>query len=90
MNLRCYCMTEPRHDDKISLSLPDLDLEHEWDLDSLPWSSVPPFTREPETSLDPNLMQAIEGVVRSDKVINVHAAQAFLYLYLRLTKVGKR
>ena len=97
MDLRCYGLATPRHDDKISVHLQDLDHSyHEWNIDSLPWNSVspvPPGQEHPE-ELDQRLISALnEGVIggidEQQKPVR-RAVLAFLYLYMILSRHDDR
>lgn len=92
MDLRCYGLTSPRHDNRISVHLTNIDnFYHEWDLDALPWDSVVsvlPGEEHPET-LDQRLVDAINTRVLSAENMppkSYAAALAFLYLYMTLTR----
>lgn len=97
VDLRCYALASHRNDNRISLHLPDLnDWQHEWNIDSLPWSAVTP-TRIGEDHgpyLDQRLMDAIarEALpesVNEEKYLRAKAAvTAFLYLYMCLSMDG--
>ncbi|KZW02791.1 cystathionine beta-l [Exidia glandulosa HHB12029] len=93
VDLRCYGLTSPRHDGKLSLNLPDVGpFYHEWELETLPWDAVtrvrvgevhPPAldVRLVDAiiarALPPNLAQPENRRVRE-------AVIAFLYLYMSL------
>ncbi|PWY99299.1 cystathionine beta-l [Testicularia cyperi] len=86
--LRCYASVSPRQDGKISLDLPDLGVEHTWNIAELPWSAVPKSLQAggavPD-SLDAGLVKAIEKVVGDtvNESERSHAASvAFLVLYM--------
>ena len=91
--LRCYASITPREDAKISLNLPDLGVEHVWQIDELPWHVVPESLKvdqhngllsSPDT-LHVGLQNAIEKVVglAVNESERSHAASvAFLYLYM--------
>ncbi|PSR88981.1 hypothetical protein PHLCEN_2v4943 [Hermanssonia centrifuga] len=92
VDLRCYGLTSPRHDNRISVHLTNIDnFYHEWDLDALPWDSVVsvlPGEEHPET-LDQRLVDAINTRVLSAENMppkSYAAALAFLYLYMTLTR----
>lgn len=93
VNLRCYAALTPRSDDTVSLEVPDLGLEMEWDISSLPWNLLPvplsaSSSAEPRTAdkeLDPPLLEAIEELVRAGNVSvrsALGAGVAWLYLYM--------
>ena len=81
----------------ISLIFPDIDLNHTWNIDKLPWSV---FARPPSkkayydlvTTLDPDLVQAMQphltnvspNLSGAEKKTHQAAASAFLYLFLSL------
>ncbi|PCH42326.1 cystathionine beta-l [Wolfiporia cocos MD-104 SS10] len=91
VDLRCYGLTSPRHDNKLSVHLVDIgDHHHEWDLDDLPWDAVtpiPPGEAHPD-QLDQRLMDAISSraLPPADEIPpKAHGALvAFLYLYMTL------
>lgn len=95
VDLRCYALTTPRHDGKVSVHFIDVgDFRHEWSLEELPWEAVTPVDigEIPADQLDQKLVDALlnkpipesmEGKART-------AALAFLYLYMVLTHGGER
>ncbi|OCB84761.1 cystathionine beta-lyase [Sanghuangporus baumii] len=91
VDLRCYGLTTPRKDNKISVHFTDLaDYRHEWNIDELPWDAVtytPPGTNHPDT-LDPKLIEAISTQALPlsihDSPTARNAALTFLYLYMTL------
>ncbi|THH10897.1 hypothetical protein EW145_g1028 [Phellinidium pouzarii] len=91
VDLRCYGLTTPRHDKKISVHFADLGgYSHEWDIDSLPWSAASPISpgsNHPDT-LDAELIDAISTyslpVATHDVPAARNAALTFLYLYMSL------
>lgn len=97
VDLRCYGLTSPRHDNKLSVHFSNVDdFYHEWDLDSLPWDAVSPTAkgaRHPE-QLDQRLMNALNerALPPAHKIgSKAHAAAlAFLYLYMTLAREGER
>ena len=91
VDLRCYGLTSPRYDNKVSLQLTDIgDYCQEWDVDTLPWDAVTPVLpgEQHAEQLDQRLVDAI--VTRAlpdpaDVPRGAHAAAlAFLYLYMTL------
>jgi hypothetical protein len=95
VDLRCYGLTTPRHDGKISVRFADIDnFYHEWKLDSLPWDAVTPVhigDEHPEL-LDPILVDAISTRALDDTISSSakQAAIAFLYMYMILAHGGER
>ncbi|OSX57832.1 hypothetical protein POSPLADRAFT_1156013 [Postia placenta MAD-698-R-SB12] len=97
VDLRCYGLTSPRHDGKLSVHLTDIgDYRHEWDVDDLPWDAVtpiPPGEPHPD-QLDPRLMEAISAraLPPADEMPRqTHGSLvAFLYLYMTLAHGGHR
>lgn len=95
VDLRCYALTTPRHDGKVSVHFIDVgNFRHEWRLDELPWDSVTPvgvgaFHAD---QLDQKLVDALlekpihETMDRKART----AALAFLYLYMVLAHGGER
>ncbi|KZT07708.1 cystathionine beta-lyase [Laetiporus sulphureus 93-53] len=97
VDLRCYGLVSPRHDNKLSLHLSDIgNYHHEWDLDDLPWDAVtpvPPGESHPD-QLDQKLMEAIStrALPPADEIPPKAqgAMVAFLYLYMTMTHGGFR
>jgi len=93
VDLRCYGLTTPRHDNKVSVHLVDIDNFYiEWDVDSLPWDAVtpvPPGDEHPET-LDQRLIDALNETALSsipaEKKPAHGACLSFLYLYMILNR----
>ncbi|KAI0925891.1 hypothetical protein AcV5_008499 [Taiwanofungus camphoratus] len=97
VDLRCYGLTSPRHDNKLSVHLADIgDYHHEWDLDDLPWDAVSPVHpgEEHPDLLDQTLVDAINtrALPPVDKMpLQSHTATlAFLYLYMMMAHGGVR
>jgi hypothetical protein len=95
VDLRCYALTTPRHDGKVSVHFIDVDdFRHEWSLENLPWDAATPV--EPGSvhgeQLDQKLVDALldkpipETIDKKTRT----AALAFLYLYMVLTHGGER
>lgn len=95
MDLRCYGLTTPRHDGKLSVHFADIDnFYHEWNLSDLPWDAVTPVKLggvHPD-NLDEKLVNAITGKALGPVVQPKAkaAAIAFLYLYMILAHGGER
>ncbi|KAF7985652.1 hypothetical protein HWV62_2177 [Athelia sp. TMB] len=95
VDLRCYGLTTPRHDGKLSVQFADIDnFYHEWNLSELPWDAVTPVTvgsAHPDV-LDEKLVDAIStqalAAVTSSKA--KAAATAFLYMYMIMAHGGER
>ncbi|KAL9028699.1 MAG: hypothetical protein Q9196_002983 [Gyalolechia fulgens] len=99
ISLRSYLLvtTLSKSHRTITLRFPDVDLEHTWNIDDLPWSifSQPSKKKhyyELVDRLDPELVEAMQpqlstlspsGTVE-DRKVHQHAASAFLYLFLSL------
>jgi hypothetical protein len=97
VGLRCYGLSSPRHDGKVSLHFIDLDnFSHEWVLDDLPWDAVTSVgVGDPHPdALDQRLVDAIQqhGLpLNIDQNAQAKAAAvAFLYLYMVMTHGGER
>ncbi|TFK49910.1 cystathionine beta-lyase [Heliocybe sulcata] len=97
VDLRCYGLTTPRHDGKLSVQFCDIDdFYAEWDVDQLPWDAVTPVSvgEEHPEALDQRLIDAINNrampadVDKSSKARG--AALAFLYLYMVMAHGGER
>ncbi|KAF5337561.1 hypothetical protein D9611_015012 [Ephemerocybe angulata] len=81
VDLRCYGLTTPRTDNKLSVHFSDIDnFYHEWDIQNLPWDS--------------RLVEAITSTALAelgeDKKAARAASLAFLYLYMALAKGDRR
>ncbi|THV02878.1 cystathionine beta-l [Dendrothele bispora CBS 962.96] len=91
VDLRCYGLTAPRDDNKLSVHFHDIDnFYHEWDIDKLPWdliSSLPRNEDHPE-ELDQQAIEALQqgplNEIGDDKPQARAAALAFLYMYTKL------
>ena len=91
VDLRCYGLTSPRRDNKISVHLMNINNYYqEWDISKLPWDSVtpvPPGETHPD-GLDQRLIDAINERVLGTSVSlppKAHgAALAFIYLYMTM------
>nr|QEP49710.1 mevalonate kinase [Inonotus obliquus] len=91
VDLRCYGLTTPRKDNKVSVHFTDLgDYRHEWNIDDLPWDAatyIPPGSNHSDT-LDPKLIDAISSqalpLSKHDVPTARNAALTFLYLYMTL------
>ncbi|KAI5475406.1 cystathionine beta-lyase [Pseudohyphozyma bogoriensis] len=93
VDLRCYCLSEPRQDGRVALSLPDLAFEGVWDVASLPWELVTAPAKAPTPDSVPNKLivdtltsKQLRGITDAR---TLQAAQAFLYLYLHLAGSNK-
>jgi mevalonate kinase len=80
----------------VTLRFPDIQLEHTWDIDSLPWDAFAAkgkkkFYYDLVTSLDPDLLDAIQPHIdivspknAADRKRHHASASSFLYLFLSL------
>ncbi|KIK47433.1 hypothetical protein CY34DRAFT_799396 [Suillus luteus UH-Slu-Lm8-n1] len=97
VDLRCYGITTPRHDGKVSVHFIDIDgFTEEWGVDDLPWDAVTSVRVgdfHPDT-LDQKLVDAITTRALSPEVIAKPSARqaciAFLYMYMIMAHGGKR
>ncbi|KAG2058492.1 cystathionine beta-lyase [Suillus hirtellus] len=97
VDLRCYGVTTPRHDGKVSVHFIDIDsFTQEWKVDDLPWDVVTPVRvgdLHPDT-LDHKLVDAITTRALSPEVLAKPSARqaciAFLYMYMIMAHGGKR
>ena len=97
VDLRCYGLTTPRNDNKVSIHLADIgDFRYEWDIDSLPWDAVtpiPPGDAHPD-QLEQRLIDAINEKalprVQAMPPQSHPAALAFLYLYMTIAHGNHR
>ncbi|KAK4704939.1 cysteine-S-conjugate beta-lyase, partial [Phenoliferia sp. Uapishka_3] len=87
VDLRCYCLAESRRDGRVGLSLPDLQFDQSWDIESLPWDLVSPSAKAPRADSTPDvaLIAALNKIVKDAPLQAAQAAVAFLYLYLNLS-----
>ena len=91
MDLRCYGLTSPRSDGKISVHFQDMDnFYHEWDVGKLPWDAVTPVApgEEYPGELDQRLVDALNQKALNDITEQQKASRGgslvFLYLYMIL------
>lgn len=97
VDLRCYGITTPRHDGKVSVHFVDIDrFTQEWEVDDLPWDAVTPVhvgDAHPDV-LDHTLVDAITTrALPSEVLANPGARQAsiaFLYMYMIMSHGGSR
>ncbi|KAL4252293.1 GHMP kinase family protein [Abortiporus biennis] len=92
VDLRCYGLTSPRDDGKISVRFMSINnFYHEWNIDELPWDAVTPIPpgENPPDVLDQKLIDAIikRALTPPEQLPpKTHgAALAFLYVYLSTT-----
>ncbi|EGN99093.1 hypothetical protein SERLA73DRAFT_168632 [Serpula lacrymans var. lacrymans S7.3] len=95
VDLRCYGLTTPRHDGKVSVHFIDIDnFKHAWEVDDLPWEAVTPVGvggEHPE-SLDLKLVEAITSRALPSSIPPKakQASTAFLYMYMVQAHGGVR
>ncbi|OAX37762.1 cystathionine beta-lyase [Rhizopogon vinicolor AM-OR11-026] len=97
VDLRCYGITTPRHDGKVSVHFVDIDgFTQEWEIDDLPWNAVTPVhvgDAHPDV-LDSKLVDAITTRALSSEVLEKPSARqasvAFLYMYMIMAHGGRR
>ncbi|KAG2063938.1 cystathionine beta-lyase, partial [Suillus decipiens] len=97
VDLRCYGVTTPRHDGKVSVHFIDIDsFRQEWEVDDLPWDAVTPVRMgdfHPD-ALDHKLVDAITTRALSPEVLAKPSARqaciAFLYMYMIMAHGGSR
>ncbi|TFK27161.1 cystathionine beta-lyase [Coprinopsis marcescibilis] len=97
VDLRCYGLTTPRTDGKLSVHFTDIgDFYHEWNVDDLPWDAltpIPPGEVHPD-ELDQRLIEALSLTVLArlggEKEQAKNASLAFLYLYMTLSRGSYR
>lgn len=92
ISLRSYLLVTPypKPSRKLTLRFADIDLDHSWDIDALPWDafSAPGKKRyyfDALERLDPQLMKALKPLITNipGKVLQA-AATSFLYLFLMI------
>ncbi|KDN65811.1 putative mevalonate kinase [Colletotrichum sublineola] len=99
ISLRSYLLVTSLSKSKrtVSLRFPDIDLQHTWNIDELPWDifqrpDKKKYYYDLVTELDPELVEAIQPHLaevsphKSEEVRKVHynSASAFLYIFLSL------
>ncbi|EEB91074.1 hypothetical protein MPER_10633, partial [Moniliophthora perniciosa FA553] len=95
VDLRCYGLTTPRDDGKISVHFHDIaNFYHEWDINSLPWEMVVPLAvneDHPEV-LDQLLIDSLyDGPLKDIENSQAKgAALTVLYLYMKLTTTNHK
>ena len=97
MDLRCYGLTSPRYDSKVSVHFADIsDFKYEWNIDDLPWDAVVsiPMGEDHPDSLDHRVVEAIKSRAlppESEMPPKTQAAAiAFLYLYMMMAHSSYR
>nr|AUN37954.1 cystathionine gamma-lyase 2 [Ganoderma lucidum] len=95
LDLRCYGLTSPRFDGKVSVHFADIsNYNHEWDIEELPWDATVPIPKGSDhpDALDQRVIDAIKArALPADMPPKSHAAAvAFLYLYMMMTSGGDR
>lgn len=86
--MRCFAVLSPRADEIVSLEAPDVGVDREWKIASLPWNLLPLRNQKPKSQvdkeLDPELVRALEAIVDDGtrEKREVGAAVAFLYLFM--------
>nr|VWO95875.1 Mannose-6-phosphate isomerase (EC (Phosphohexomutase) (Phosphomannose isomerase) (PMI) [Ganoderma boninense] len=95
LDLRCYGLTSPRYDGKVSVHFADIgDYKHEWDIEDLPWDVVVPIPKGSDhpDALDQRVVDAIKARALPPDMSpkSQAAAVAFLYLYMMMTYGGDR
>lgn len=99
ISLRSYLLVTTLSKSRRTLILrfPDIDLNHTWNIDDLPWEIFQNPSKKKSyydlvTSLDPDLIDAIRPLLadispdkpEADRKVHENAALAFLYLFLSL------
>jgi cystathionine beta-lyase/mevalonate kinase len=97
VDLRCYGLTTPRHDGKLSVHFTDINnFNCEWELDELPWDAVTAVDlgHEHPENIDEKLVDAITNRALSTSIETEPrakaAAIAFLYVYMILAHGGEK
>ena len=95
MGLRCYGLSSPRNDGKVSVRFTNVeDQYHEWIIDELPWDAAKPVLPGENHAdvLDQHLIDAItqralpEGLGPKAQ----GALVAFLYMYMSISHKGSQ
>ncbi|OJD28717.1 mevalonate kinase [Diplodia corticola] len=92
ISLRTYLLVTfpPKSNRIISLHSPDVDLNHTWNIDDLPWHDFSEANQKNQ-SLDPGLVEALQPHIaavsssRPESTRRTHRASAFAFLYLLLS-----
>jgi mevalonate kinase len=85
----------------VKLRFPDIQMEHTWNIDDLPWDSFSKpgkkkYYYDLVTALDPELMAAIQPCIDQispkapESIRKIHHASAFSFLYLFLSLASRR
>ncbi|KAI1797283.1 cystathionine beta-lyase [Ganoderma leucocontextum] len=95
LDLRCYGLTSPRYDGKVSVHFADIsNYKHEWDIEELPWEAAVPIPKgnDHPDALDQRVVDAIKARALPPEMPpkSLAAAVAFLYLYMMMTSGGDR
>lgn len=98
ISLRSYLLVTFRSKGRrtVSLKFPDIDLDHTWRIDDLPWSTFSQkgkkkFYYDLVTSLDPEFIEALQPHIaqvstdKSESIRKIHHASALCFLYLFLS-----
>ncbi|KAK0643027.1 ribosomal protein S5 domain 2-type protein [Cercophora newfieldiana] len=99
ISLRSYLLVTTLSKSKrtVTLTFPDIDFNHTWNIDELPWStfshpSKKKYYYDLVTELDPDLVAAIQPLVRDVSLgkpaeirkVHQNSAGSFLYMFLNL------
>ncbi|RCK63831.1 Mevalonate kinase [Candida viswanathii] len=94
LSLRCYLLVSPSVDDAntIRLQFPDIQLDHSWNINDIPWDEIKPFVKydannKPLTpsELVPEILDKLSPLLTDfDNKMHYYACFCFLYLYVNL------
>ncbi|CAI5757284.1 unnamed protein product [Candida verbasci] len=93
LSLRCFLLVEPSKDSKIiRLRFPDIDLDHSWSIEDIPWDNIKPYIRynndKPQvpSELIPEIVDKLSFLLENfDNKMHYYACFCFLYLYCNLS-----
>ncbi|EPX72733.1 mevalonate kinase Erg12 [Schizosaccharomyces octosporus yFS286] len=87
ISLRTYCRIEPNEKPEITVKMQDIETNHSFPLESLPWDIVPPKdVLHPPNTLNNEIVTALEKLLINEKnnVLNYLSMLCIIYLYLQI------
>ena len=93
LSLRCYLLVSPSVDtNTIRLQFPDIQLDHLWNINDIPWDEIKPFIKydtdnKPSitSELVPEIVDKLSRLLNHfDNKMHYFACFCFLYLYVNL------
>lgn len=93
LSLRCYLLVSPSVDaNTITLKFPDIELDHSWNINDIPWEEIKPFIKYDSNNkplvppeLVPEIVDKLSGLLTAfDNKMHYYACFCFLYLFVNL------